>query len=107
MRLQAIADRTAMLVIHYLFNAVINLYTFVIIVSVVMSWLIGFNVINRHNQLVQAIWSTCQALTEPLLRPIRNVLPNMGGIDISPIILILGVNALQIGVNNYVLRPLM
>lgn len=96
-----------MLVIHYLFNAVINLFSFVIIVSVVMSWLIGFNVINRHNQLVSAIWSTCQALTEPLLRPIRNMLPNMGGIDISPIILILGINALQIGVNNYVLAPLM
>lgn len=96
-----------MLVIHYLFNTVINLYTFVIIVSVIMSWLIAFNVINRHNQLVDAIWRTCQALTEPLLRPIRNILPNMGGIDISPILLIIGINALQIGVNNYLLRPLM
>ncbi|MFZ5619291.1 MAG: YggT family protein [Pseudomonadota bacterium] len=96
-----------MLVIHYLFNTVINLYTFVIIASVIMSWLIAFNVINRHNQLVDAIWRTCQALTEPLLRPIRNILPNMGGIDISPILLIIGINALQIGVNNYLLRPLM
>jgi YggT family protein len=96
-----------MLVISYLFNAVIQLYSFVLIVTVILSWLIGFNVINRHNQLVDAIWRTCTALTEPLLRPIRNALPNMGGIDISPIILILGLNALQIGVNNYVLRPLM
>jgi YggT family protein len=96
-----------MLVISYLFNAVIQLYSFVLIITVILSWLIGFNVINRHNQLVDAIWRTCTALTEPLLRPIRNALPNMGGIDISPIILILGLNALQIGVNNYVLRPLM
>ncbi len=96
-----------MLVIHYLFNAIIQLYVFVLIVSVVLSWLIGFNVINRHNQLVDAIWRTCTGLTEPLLRPIRNFLPNMGGVDISPIILILGINALQIGVNNYILRPLM
>lgn len=96
-----------MLVISYLFNAVIQLYSFVLIVTVILSWLIGFNVINRHNQLVDAIWRTCTALTEPLLRPIRNILPNMGGIDISPIILILGINALQIGVNSYVLNPLM
>lgn len=96
-----------MLVISYLFNAVIQLYSFVLIITVILSWLIAFNVINRHNQLVDAIWRTCTALTEPLLRPIRNMLPNMGGIDISPIILILGLNALQIGVNNYLLRPLM
>ncbi|MDZ7628578.1 MAG: YggT family protein [Parvularculaceae bacterium] len=96
-----------MLVISYLFNAIIQLYSFVLIVTVIMSWLISFNVINRHNQFVDAIWKTCTGLTEPLLRPIRNLLPNMGGIDISPIILILGLNALQIGVNNYVLRPLM
>lgn len=95
-----------MLVISYLFNAVIQLYSFVLIITVVLSWLIGFNVINRHNQLVDAIWRTCTGLTEPLLRPIRNALPNMGGIDISPIILILGLNALQIGVNAYVLGPL-
>lgn len=95
-----------MLVIEYVFNAVIDLYIFVIIVSVVMSWLIGFNVINRHNQLVDAILRTCQALTEPLLRPIRNMLPNMGGIDISPLLLFIGIKALQIGVNNYVILPL-
>ncbi|HBS34730.1 MAG TPA: YggT family protein, partial [Parvularcula sp.] len=79
-----------MLVISYLFNAVIQLYSFVLIIAVILSWLIGFNVVNRHNQLVDALWRTCTALTEPLLRPIRNMLPNMGGIDISPIILILG-----------------
>ncbi len=96
-----------MLVISYLFNAIIQLYTFVLIVSVIMSWLIGFNIINRHNQFVDAIWRTCTGLTEPLLRPIRNLLPSMGGIDISPIILILGLNALQIGVNNYLIGPLL
>jgi YggT family protein len=96
----------AMLVISYVFNAVINLYTVVVFVAVIMSWLIGFNVINRHNQLVDAIWRTCLALTEPLLRPIRNALPNLGGIDISPIILLIALQAVQIGVNAYILRPL-
>jgi len=95
-----------MLVISYIFNAVIQLYTLVVLVTVIMSWLIGFNVINRHNQLVDAIWRTCLAITEPLLRPIRNILPNMGGLDISPIVLLIGLNALQIGVNAYILRPL-
>ncbi|MEZ5920102.1 MAG: YggT family protein [Parvularculaceae bacterium] len=95
-----------MLVISYIFNAVIQLYIFVVFVAVIMSWLISFNVINRHNQFVDAVWRTCLALTEPLLRPIRNMLPSMGGIDISPIILLIALNAFQIGVNAYILRPL-
>ena len=95
-----------MLVISYIFNAVIQLYTIVVFATVIMSWLIGFNVINRHNRFVDSIWRTCLSLTEPLLRPIRNMLPNLGGVDISPIVLLIGLNALQIGVNAYVLRPL-
>jgi YggT family protein len=95
-----------MLVISYIFNAAIQLYILVVFVTVIMSWLIGFNVINRHNQFVDAVWRTCLAITEPLLRPIRNILPSMGGLDISPIILLIGLNALQIGVNAYILRPL-
>ncbi len=96
-----------MVVVHYIFNAAIQLYIFVVFVTVIMSWLVGFNVINRHNQVVDMIWRTCLALTEPLLRPLRGILPNLGGIDISPIILLILLNAVQIGVNTYVLRPLM
>ena len=95
-----------MLVISYIFNALIQLYIIVILVNVIMSWLISFNVVNRHNRFVDAIWRTTVALTEPALRPIRNMLPNLGGIDISPIILLIGLNALQIGMNAYVFRPL-
>lgn len=95
-----------MIVISYIFNAAIQLYILVVFVTVIMSWLIGFNVINRHNQFVDAVWRTCIALTEPLLRPIRNMLPSLGGIDISPIILLIALNALQLGVNAYILRPL-
>lgn len=95
-----------MLVISYIFNALIQLYILVVFVSVIMSWLIGFNVINRHNGVVDAIWRTTTALTEPALRPIRNMLPNLGGIDISPVILLIGLNALQLGMNAYVFRPL-
>lgn len=96
-----------MAVIAYIFNQLVALYLFVIIVSVIMSWLIAFNVVNRHNRLVDAVLRTCYALTEPLLRPIRNFLPNMSGIDISPLILWIGVRAFQYGVNLYIFTPLM
>ena len=74
-----------------LINAILQIYTLVIFVTVIMSWLLTFNVINRHNQFVDAVWRTLTGLTEPLLRPIRNMLPSLGGIDISPLVLLLGV----------------
>lgn len=74
-----------------LIDAILQFYTLVIFVMVVMSWLLSFNVINRHNQVVDAIWRTALALTEPVLGPIRRMMPNMGGLDISPIVLLLGI----------------
>ena len=74
-----------------LIDAILQLYTLVIFIMVIMSWLISFNVINRHNQFVDAVWRTLISLTEPVLRPIRNALPNMGGVDISPLVLLLGI----------------
>ena len=67
----------------------ITLYTYVVIAGVVMSWLMAFGVINTHNPFVRTLWEALNAVTEPFLRPIRNMLPNMGGIDISPIVLLL------------------
>ena len=69
----------------------LNLYTWIIIAGAILSWLIAFGVVNIRNDFVRSIWNLFLALTEPFLRPIRNFLPNMGGIDISPIILLLGV----------------
>jgi YggT family protein len=68
---------------------VITLYMWVIIISAILSWLIAFNVINRHNQVVYMIADSLYKLTEPALRPIRALLPEMGGVDLSPIVLIL------------------
>lgn len=68
---------------------VIDLYIWVIIASAVLSWLIAFNVVNTNNRIVLTIAETLYRLTEPALRPIRSILPNLGGIDISPVILIL------------------
>jgi YggT family protein len=71
-----------------------------IIASVILSWLIAFNVINTYNPFVRTLWQGLSALTEPLLRPIRRMLPNMSGLDISPMILwiaCLGVQYVVIG----------
>ena len=70
-------------------NMVIQLYIWIIIAGAIMSWLIAFNVINPYNQFVRSLWMGFNALTEPLLRPIRRWMPDMGGIDLSPMILIL------------------
>jgi YggT family protein len=68
---------------------VIDLYIWVVIASAILSWLIAFNVVNTNNRIVLTIAETLYRLTEPALRPIRSILPNLGGIDISPVILIL------------------
>lgn len=75
--------------VHWLIDTVIGLYIWVIIASVVLSWLVAFNVINTHNSFVHQIGDFLNRATEPALRPIRGILPNLGGIDISPLVLIL------------------
>lgn len=70
-------------------NLALELYMWALIVSAVMSWLVAFNVINTHNRLVYVIGDFLFRITEPALRPIRRVLPVMGGIDLSPMALIL------------------
>jgi YggT family protein len=74
---------------------VLNLYTWIIIAGAVLSWLIAFGVVNIRNDFVRSIWNLFLALTEPFLRPIRNFLPSTGGIDISPIILLLAVMLIE------------
>lgn len=95
-----------MAAIQYIFDSVIQLYILVIFVSVILSWLLSFNVINLGNPMVESIWRATNALTEPALRRIRNLLPNLGGLDLSPIVLLIGLRAAQIFVNDYVFRPL-
>jgi YggT family protein len=81
---------------------ILQLYVYVIIASAILSWLVAFNVVNRHNDFVRSIWNLVTALTEPLLRPIRNAIPSFGGIDISPIILLLGIFFLQRVIEEYI-----
>ena len=67
----------------------IRLYVWVLIISAILSWLLAFNVINSRNRFVYTVIDFLWRITEPALRPIRRFLPNLGGIDISPVILIL------------------
>lgn len=77
----------------------VYLYEMIVIASVVASWLIALNVINLHNPMVRSIWTALMAVTEPLLNPIRRfirrILPNLGPIDLSPIVLLLGCFAVR------------
>ena len=66
---------------------ILDLYRWVLIAMIIMSWLISFNVINTRNQFVESVWRILNQLTEPVLRPIRRVMPNFSGLDLSPIIL--------------------
>ncbi|PPR48538.1 MAG: hypothetical protein CFH23_00300 [Alphaproteobacteria bacterium MarineAlpha6_Bin1] len=71
------------------FDSVVTLIIWAVILSAILSWLVGFNIINVRNRLVYIIVDSLQRITEPLLLPIRRFLPNLGGIDLSPIVLIL------------------
>jgi YggT family protein len=79
----------------YIVNAVANLYVIIIIASVVLSWLVAFNVVNPYNQFVRVVRVFCEKATEPLLKPIRGFLPDLGGLDISPVILLIAVEAVR------------
>lgn len=78
-----------MLALFQTIDLALNIYTWMLIASAIFSWLFAFNVINSRNQFVSAIGSFLYNVTEPALRPIRRILPNLGGIDISPIVLLL------------------
>jgi YggT family protein len=72
-----------------LVSTVISIYIWLLIAQAVLSWLVAFGIVNRHNRVVATIGDFLWRVTEPLLRPLRRVLPDLGGIDISPVILIL------------------
>ena len=78
----------------------LNLYWFIVIISVVLSWLVQFNVVNTQNQFVSMIGEFTWRATEPALRPIRRFVPNLGGIDISPVVLLLAIFFLQQVITN-------
>jgi YggT family protein len=84
-------------------DLVLLLYIYLLVAAAVLSWLIAFNVVNTRNQAVAMIGDFLYRITEPALRPIRNILPDLGGIDISPVILILIIIFLRYCIALYIL----
>jgi len=83
-------------IVGYLINILVTL----VIVQFVMSLLISFNVVNLHNDFVAAIWRAVNALLEPILRPVRRIMPDTGSMDLSPMVLIIGLTIMQIILKN-------
>ncbi|MCX8953842.1 MULTISPECIES: YggT family protein [Ruegeria] len=75
---------------------ILDIVWFIILAHVIMSWLINFQVLNLHQQLVAQIWYGLNRILEPIYGPIRRVLPNMGGLDLTPLVVLIGVYALRI-----------
>lgn len=89
-----------MLSLFQILMLILDIAWFFIIAQVIMSWLINFQVINMHQPLVAQIWHMLNRILEPMYRPIRRFLPNMQGIDLAPLVALVGVYALRIILNN-------
>jgi YggT family protein len=81
---------------------VLQIYVWLLIAAAILSWLVAFNVVNTRNQVVAVVGDFLYRITEPVLRPIRSFMPNLGGIDISPVILILIIFFLQSVIVRYI-----
>lgn len=86
----------------WLIVTIIDIYWWIVIATVIISWLLAFNVVNIHNSFVRQIVDVLARLTEPLLEPIRRYLPSLGGLDLSPLVLLLALSFLQYFVLYYI-----
>ena len=91
-----------MIAIFYLVLQLLKLYSYVVIANVIISWLIAFNVLNTSNRFVYSVLEFTYKLTDPILNKIRRFLPNLGAFDISPIILLVLIEALKIFMFKYI-----
>ena len=81
---------------------ILDIYWWVVLATIILSWLIAFNIINTRNQFVDQVWRALIALTEPVLRPIRRILPKFSGIDLSPIVLFILIYLIQRVIQLYI-----
>ena len=73
-----------------IFGILLDVIWWIIVVQAIFSWLIAFNVINTHNDFVRQVWQALDKMTEPIYRPIRKILPDFGGLDLSPLVVLVG-----------------
>jgi YggT family protein len=86
--------------LYEIISYLINIIVIVVIAQFVMSLLISFNVVNMHNDFVAAIWRALNAILDPILNPIRKIMPSTGAVDLSPMVLIIGLTIIQIVLKN-------
>jgi YggT family protein len=86
--------------LYEIISYLINIIVIVVIVQFVMSLLISFNVVNMHNDFVAAVWRAVNAILDPILNPIRRIMPNTGTLDLSPMVVIIGLTVIQIVLKN-------
>ena len=91
-----------MIAIFYLVLQILKLYSYVVIANVVISWLIAFNILNTQNRFIYSILELTYRLTDPILNKIRGFLPNLGSLDISPIILLLLIWFIEVCMKLYI-----
>ena len=85
----------------YIFDTVVSLYIFVVVLAVIASWLIAFGVLNPHNQLARSLVNLLDSLTDPVFRQIRRVIPPIGGLDLSPLVVVIALQVLRMLVDDY------
>jgi YggT family protein len=83
----------------YIVNAILTLAIWAVILQAILSWLVAFNVINLHNRFAYQVMMTLDRLVNPMLAPIRRIIPPLGGVDITPIVLLILLEAIKIGFN--------
>ncbi|MPT49158.1 MAG: YggT family protein [Sphingobium sp.] len=93
--------------LYQIISILLNVLWWIIIVQAIMSWLMAFNVINTHNDFVRSIWIALDRLTQPIYRPIRRVMPDLGALDLSPMVVLLGIIILQQAILPAVFGPLL
>ena len=89
--------------IYLLIYELLNIYKYIVVINVIISWLVAFNVLNNQNRFVYSVLELSYRLTEPMLNKIRRFLPNLGSLDISPVILLVLIWFLQTCMNLYLL----
>jgi len=87
----------------FIFDTVVGLYLFVVVIAVVVSWLIAFGVLNTYNPMARSLVQFLDALTEPVFRQSRKIIPPIGGLDLSPLIVIILLQVIRSLVDSYVM----
>jgi YggT family protein len=95
------------LVIYQILNLLLTVLWWIIVIQAILSWLVAFNVINMHSEFVRTVLTALDRMTEPLYRPIRRIMPDLGALDLSPLVVLLLIGILQSIILPAIFRPML